>query len=65
MVAGDVFTPAHVLANAIRRREVSSVEIVEAYLAQISRHNPKLNAVVTLDEEGAMRRNGATPWKLT
>ena len=56
MVAGDVFTPAHVLADAIRRREVSSVEIVDAYLAQISRHNPKLNAVVTLDEEGARVR---------
>jgi len=56
MVAGDVFTPAHVLADAIRQREVSSVEIVDAYLAQISRHNPNLNAVVTLDEEGARKR---------
>lgn len=47
-----VFTPAHVLAEAIRRREVS-LEVVEAYLAQIARHNPDLNAIVTLDEDGA------------
>jgi hypothetical protein len=53
MVTEVVFTPAHVLAEAIRRREVSSVEIVDAYLAQIARHNPQLNAIVTLDDEGA------------
>ena len=53
MVTEGVFTPAHVLAEAIRRREVSSVEIVDAYLAQIARHNPRLNAVVTLDDDGA------------
>ena len=53
MVDEDVFTPAHVLAEAILRREVSSSEIVDAYLAQIARHNPQLNAVVTLDDDGA------------
>ena len=53
MVTEGVFTPAHVLAEAIRRREISSLEIVEAYLAQIVRHNPDLNAVVTLDEDDA------------
>jgi len=53
MVTEGVFTPAHVLAEAIRRREVSSLEVVEAYLAQIARHDPDLNAVVTLDEDGA------------
>jgi amidase len=52
-VTEGVFTPAHVLAEAIRRREVSSLEVVEAYLAQIARHNPDLNAIVTLDEDGA------------
>jgi amidase len=53
MVADGVFTPAHVLAGEIQRREVSSLEVVEAYLAQIARHNPDSNAVVTLDEDGA------------
>jgi Asp-tRNA(Asn)/Glu-tRNA(Gln) amidotransferase A subunit family amidase len=56
MVTEGVFTPAHMLAEAIRRREVSSVEVVDAYLAQIARYNPDLNAVVTLDEDGARMR---------
>ncbi|MBA2713465.1 MAG: amidase, partial [Rubrobacteraceae bacterium] len=56
MVADGVFAPAHVLAEAVRQREVSSAEIVDAYLAQIARHNSKLNAVVTLDEECARER---------
>jgi amidase len=53
MVTEGVFAPAHVLAGAIRRREVSSLEVVDIYLAQIARHNPDLNAIVTLDEDGA------------
>lgn len=36
------------LAEMIRKREVSSVEVVEAHLEQISRLNPALNAIVTL-----------------
>jgi len=56
MVTEGVFAPAHVLAMSIQRREVSSLEVVEAYLAQIARHNPDLNAVVTLDEDGARMR---------
>jgi amidase len=56
VLAEGIFTPAHVLAEVIRRREVSSFEVVEAYLAQIARYNPDLNAVVTLDEDGARMR---------
>lgn len=56
MVAEGLFTPAHVLAEAIRRREASSAEIVDAYLAQIARHNPRLNAVVTVDDDCARAR---------
>jgi amidase len=48
-----VFLPAHQLAKAIRDRTVSSLEILEAYLNQISQHNPQLNAIATLDEERA------------
>ena len=54
--ADTIFAPAHVLAQAIQHREVSSEEVVEAYLAQIARRNPQLNAVVTLDEDGARQR---------
>ena len=37
------------LAELIRNREVSAVEVVEAHLEQISRLNPALNAIVTLN----------------
>lgn len=50
------FASAHELASAIRERRVSATEVCEAYLAQIAKHNPTLNAVVTLDEAGARRR---------
>jgi amidase len=42
------------LASAIRRREVSSVEVVEAFLRRIEEVNPKLNAVVQLDTQSAL-----------
>ncbi len=48
-----VFLPAYQLAKAIRDRTVSSLEILEAHLKQISKHNPKLNAIATLDEQRA------------
>ena len=56
--------PAHALAEAIRRREVSSRELLEHYLARVERLNGSLNAVVTLDPDGARacrrrRRRGA------
>lgn len=51
-----IFSPAHELAAAIRRGEACSVEVLDAHLAQIARHNPRLNAVVTVDEDGARAR---------
>ncbi|MBW4642621.1 MAG: amidase [Goleter apudmare HA4340-LM2] len=50
------FAPAHQLARMIRDREVSAVEVLNAYLAQIAKHNSKLNAICTLDEENAYLR---------
>jgi amidase len=47
--------PAHELADALRRRELSSRELLDHYLDRIERLNPALNAVVTLDREGARR----------
>jgi amidase len=49
-----VFRSAGEIADAIRNRRVSAVEVVEAHLRRIERCNPALNAVVTLDAEGAL-----------
>lgn len=51
-----VFKPAYQLAQMIRDRTTSSVEVVDAYLSQIAKHNSKLNAICTLDEEQARAR---------
>ena len=51
-----VFRSACALAGIIRQREASAEEVLEAHLRQIATHNQPLNAVVTLDEEGARRR---------
>ena len=44
------------LAQAIRTCEVSVVEVLRAQLDHIERHNPAINAIVTLDTERALRR---------
>jgi amidase len=45
------------LAARIRRREVSAAAVMDAFLARIAAVNPAVNAIVTLDAEGA--RQGA------
>lgn len=43
------------MAKRIRNREISSVELIEAHLAQIGKINPQINAVVELLADPAMR----------
>jgi amidase len=50
------FATAHQLAQMIRDRQVSAVEVIDAHLAKISRHNAQLNAICTLDAENARTR---------
>jgi amidase len=47
------FRPATELAAMLRAREVSARELLDAHLDRIDRLNPGVNAVVTLDAEGA------------
>ncbi|WP_448641626.1 amidase [Geodermatophilus sp. URMC 63] len=47
------FRPATELAALVRAREVSARELLEAHLARIGRVDPQVNAIVTLDAEGA------------
>src|SRR5689334_14666196 len=50
------FASIRTLAAMIRDRQMSAVEVLDAMLERIERHNPALNAIVTLDVEGARRR---------
>jgi amidase len=47
------FRPATELAAMLRGREISARELLDAHLERIERLNPDVNAVVTLDTEGA------------
>jgi Asp-tRNA(Asn)/Glu-tRNA(Gln) amidotransferase A subunit family amidase len=49
------FLPATVMAQQIRERKISPVELVDAHLAKIERLNPKLNAFVHVDPQRARR----------
>ena len=49
------FLPAVSMAEQIRKKRISPVELVDAHLAQIERLNPKLNAFVQVDAERARR----------
>ncbi len=49
------FLPAVVMAQQIREKKISPVELVDAHLAKIERLNPKLNAYVHIDEERVRR----------
>jgi amidase len=53
-----VFSSTTELAAAIRKRKISAVEALDAQLAQIDSHNQAVNAVITLDREGARDRAG-------
>lgn len=57
------FASATALAALIRSKQVSAVEVMQAHLDQINRVNPKVNAVVTLDAEGAMAKARAADAK--
>ena len=47
------FKTATELAHMIREKKISSRELLDLYLARIEKYNPALNAVVTLEKEGA------------
>jgi amidase len=47
------FTPATELAALIRSRSLSARELLDAHLDRIEQVNPSINAIVTLDVDGA------------
>ncbi|MGE5615583.1 MAG: amidase, partial [Bacillota bacterium] len=50
-----VFTPARKLARLVRARKVSATEVMRAFIAQVERMNPKVNAIVTFLPEQALK----------
>ena len=54
------FFSAVSMAEQIRKRKISPVELVDAHLKQIEKLNPKLNAFVHVDAERA--RAGGSSW---
>jgi amidase len=53
------FTPATELRRLLADRALSARELLAAFLSRIDRVNPRLNAIVTLDEDGALERAAA------
>jgi amidase len=49
------FTPARRLAHLLHDRRVSAFEVMKAFIAQIERVNPKVNAIVTFVPEQALK----------
>jgi len=50
------FGSATAQAAALRKGQVSSVELLKAYLERVDRYNPALNALVVDDRNAALRR---------
>ena len=51
-----VFLSTMRLAAAIQAGQISASEVLDAHLAQLDRHNPALNAIITLEAERAATR---------
>jgi len=49
-------TTACGIAEAVRRRRASAVEVLDHYIKRIEKYNPKLNAFVFLDVDSARKR---------
>jgi Asp-tRNA(Asn)/Glu-tRNA(Gln) amidotransferase A subunit family amidase len=49
------FQSAASMAEQIRKKKLSPIELVDAHLARIEKLNPKLNAFVQVDADGARR----------
>jgi aspartyl-tRNA(Asn)/glutamyl-tRNA(Gln) amidotransferase subunit A len=56
MAANPLLLSLSEQARLIREGEITSVELVQAHLDQISKLNPQLNSLITVDPEGALQQ---------
>ena len=49
------FLPARKLARLLATRKLSTVEVMKAFVAQVERVNPEVNAIVTFEPEAALK----------
>ena len=49
----DAFASATAMLDALNKRQISAVELLDLHLRRIERYNPALNAVITFDFEHA------------
>ncbi len=57
MSGSDIcFLTATELTRRIHRKDLSAREVMEAHLRQIERYNPRVNAIVTLLTEQALKQ---------
>ncbi len=60
-----IFDNAHEILEKIKRKEVSSHEVLESFLTQVESVNPKINAIVALDAERALEKAKEADKKIT
>lgn len=50
------FQTAKQLANAVRKKKIGCLELLDLYLKRVETYNPELNAIIATDIEGARKR---------
>ncbi len=59
----DPFASATEMLAALRARELSAVELLELHQRRIERYNPRINAIVETDFDGARAAAGEADWR--
>jgi amidase len=50
------FAPATRLASMVRRKKIGALELLDHYIARVEKYNPKVNAIIATDFDGARKR---------